>query len=588
MLQIENREQFEKWLEDKPAEWAQALALHSALRVLPIALDPDMFQKHAVPSELTAAVIRAIIISWAAQSCPDHDMVANAAAAAAFSVANAAATVFVDADRSAADAATHAAFAAVNAVADAAGSAAEAVRAAADAADAVRSADDTNPTTARNIWERVNADCFSLESEQGSAKKEALALLAQPLWKGATLSPIIFIWKRAYQTLAIDSRFWIKWIDRRFAGRPQGFDLPTKHDMKIQICLLDQNDEWWQRGLGPVTADIKAWIIEQWGQIDGANKSRFTEDYPVSLYDINIVPQIRSAPTFRSTENYKLSINFDQDSDELRTDQEAADRHSELRAELHLLKEQCQGSNSLGHVVNLVDRLLEALGPEVREMRTSLVVQRGERIRQLVATYEHLSPASLHEKVDEFVFNQLKATRDALNMVIGLDPVLDNLDRARLGPDVQMSMVSPSEVKERFDDLAAQDIITPETEEFVEEAVILAPTVPDPENRQSRTVDLLAQNFVRYSIELIAQYPDESAWAALFTGLGAAGLVGPVAVLTATFGGIPIAYFLGRNILANQEFYRTAVGSSPANQANFEKLLTFLQKGPLKSLKDED
>jgi hypothetical protein len=61
----------------------------------------------------------------------------------------------------------------------------------------------------------------------------------------------------------------------------------------------------------------------------------------------------------------------------------------------------------------------------------------------------------------------------------------------------------------------------------VEEAVKLAPTVPDPENRQSRTVDLLAQNFVRYSIELIAQYPDESAWAALFTGLGAAGLVAP-------------------------------------------------------------
>ncbi len=432
-------------------------------------------------------------------------------------------------------------------------------------------------------WNEVQRDCSDLELVPASdLARGRQTLQNKRLWEEIPSAIHSSISKMNLWLDGIKGSQIIKlWFAELVKNQMTALSINLSSSKSLKNYLGSQNNAWWGRGIRPVIEDIESWVE------DPAKSDLLNVKHAPSLV-ITTVPQILSVPTFRSNESHKLSINLDQDSDALRTDQDATDRHSELRAELYLLKEQCAGSNSLGHVANLADRLLEALGSEVGEMRTSLVVQRGERIRQLVETYDNLSPASLHEKVDEFVFNQLKATRDALNMVVGLDPVLDNLDRARLGPDIQMTMVSPDVAKERFDDLAAQEIVTPETEEFVEEAVKLAPTIPDPENRQSRNVDLLIQNFVRYSIELIARYPDESAWVALFAGLGTVGAAGPVAVLTATFGGIPIAYFLGRNILANEEFYRTAVGSSPANQANFEKLLTFLQKGPFKSLKDED
>ena len=111
MAQIENREQFKKWLENKPAEWAQALAIRSGLRALPIGLDPSMFTERAIPPDFAAAVMRATIISWAARHCPDHDRVAEAARAAADDAANAAdaAGYAAIAAAAAADATTYAA-----------------------------------------------------------------------------------------------------------------------------------------------------------------------------------------------------------------------------------------------------------------------------------------------------------------------------------------------------------------------------------------------------------------------------------------------------------------------------------------------
>ena len=588
MIQIENREHFEDWLKDKPVEWTQALALRSAMRVLPIALDPSNFRGNPVPEAVKVANLRAIIVTLAARNCPAHHVAArvNSAAAAAY-------YALTDFNTSASDTAIAANAAGLAAYAidaafstygaDTVTASDAAARAAAVAAEAAETAD-AGYTLSPALWKSVSEDCSLLGQLDGSSQSRSLVLLAQPLWAPRALQPIILIRERSYQTFGEEGRLWMEWYDRRFVGMPQGFDLPHEADLEIQSRLLDQDSDWWERGLGPVGEDIERWIEEQRQLLKTAEAFKaFDKEEALKLdaasLRLEIIPeqQFTAVPVFQSNEKHQLSLNFEQGSETLRTDEDAADRHAELLAELHQLKEQCAGSNSLGHVVNLADRLLKALGSEAGEMRTSLVVQRGERIRQLAETYENLSPTSLHEKVDEFVFNQLKATRDALNMVVGLDPVLDTLDRARLGPDVEMAMVSPSEVKEQFEDLADQKIVTEETREFVEEAVDLAPAVPDPENRQSRTVDLVAQNFVRYSIEIISAYPEQSAWVAAGTGVIAAATLG----LTTTGGGMVLVWALAKTILKHEEKFRSYIGNSPANQANFDKLIVFLKSLPL-------
>ena len=566
-------------MKSRPPEWSIDVSSRVAFRALPLALsDP------AVPKELSDEIFGRIVLGvlryWAVYGSVEigpiavHTMAKIAKDMA--SVAKLAAQHSVPSN----DLKDCAAFATMIA----------ALCAAWNAVAAYRSSDKRNLEEFNKIWESVSGffnsrmgiskgnwteiqrDCSDLELvPAGDLARGRYTLQSKSLW---VEMPSVIDSSISKMSLWLDdingSQILKTWFAGLVKNQMTALSLNFSSEKSFKQHLTTQNNSWWSRDLSAVLEDIGGWIEDE--KILESPKTGLT---PFS--DINTVPQIRSAPTFRSTESHKLSINFDQDSDALRTDQDSVDRHSELRTELYLLKEQCQGSNSLGHVVNLADRLLEALGSEVGEMRTSLVVQRGERIRQLAEIYENLSPTSLHEKVDEFVFNQLKATRDALNMVVGLDPVLDNLDRARLGPDIEMSMVSPSEVKERFEDLADREIVTQETREFVEEAVDLAPTVPDPENRQSRTVDLLAQNFVRYSIEIISAYPEQSAWVAASTGVVAAATLG----LASTGGGMVLVWALAKTILRHEDKFRSYIGNSPANQANFDKLIVFLKTLPL-------
>ncbi|MBW8881284.1 MAG: hypothetical protein JF615_07665 [Asticcacaulis sp.] len=59
MVEIRDREDLERWLDDKPAEVARVMALRAALRVLPLA------NARGEGFDLTPAVLRSLFISWA-------------------------------------------------------------------------------------------------------------------------------------------------------------------------------------------------------------------------------------------------------------------------------------------------------------------------------------------------------------------------------------------------------------------------------------------------------------------------------------------------------------------------------------------
>lgn len=169
-LQIESPEELEAWLQDKPLEWAQTIAVRCALRVFPLVF--SIADNRETQSETRQRFIlsawRAIFISWAARKYPAHDMRA-AATAASRAAASRTDSAVVTVARAAAYADRAAAYAARAATAKnhAAASADTAKAARADAYASVASKD--------QIWSAISADCRGLASDDRS-------LIAQSLW----------------------------------------------------------------------------------------------------------------------------------------------------------------------------------------------------------------------------------------------------------------------------------------------------------------------------------------------------------------------------------------------------------------------
>lgn len=83
-LYINNEESLERWLEGKPAEWAQLLALRAALRVFPLLPRFGSKENSATRTEfqaLTLAVWRCLIVSSVARKYSNDEIDASASAA---------------------------------------------------------------------------------------------------------------------------------------------------------------------------------------------------------------------------------------------------------------------------------------------------------------------------------------------------------------------------------------------------------------------------------------------------------------------------------------------------------------------------
>jgi len=221
MIEIRSPEQLEKWLEDKPKDWAQIIAVRVAMRALPFigTATEDWLKRCAL------LLMRANATSWATLSYPAHDM-ANAA------------TYATAAD----DAAAYAAYAA----------SANAPAAAADA-----------------VWRSVSEDCRWL-SEHAKRADAVRVLTGHSLWREQPSVPFDAAWKGLRQKLlTIDTSYavWIEWFDRRIKGEAAMFDIPgdtdRAEDLQILIRLADATDKgFWDRGAKFVNPTLQGWIDE--------------------------------------------------------------------------------------------------------------------------------------------------------------------------------------------------------------------------------------------------------------------------------------------------------------------------------------
>lgn len=304
---FDNPEDFARWLERRPAAWAQALAARAALRVLPLAAAGTAVRPDDDRSML--AVFRATLISWAAGKYPSHDMSAAAAAATTYAAADAA-----DAATDAATAAaTFAAAYAVNAAdaattTDAAAATTfAATYAAANAATAAGSATYAAATTyaaaantaARSaaVWASVSRDADWL------AANTAGRLIDQPLWledvrEDARYRANLPPWARRALEGFADSEFasqhnfgpWIAWYR---ALLPNNRDVAPRNYFgeSVTVKMATQPDDWWERPVAEVNADIAVWLEEKKpseqlaAEVDGAEESDSgsTDEYSSQL-----------------------------------------------------------------------------------------------------------------------------------------------------------------------------------------------------------------------------------------------------------------------------------------------------------------
>lgn len=291
MVEIRSREDLEQWLEDKPRDWAQTIALRAALRALP-------FISSASSEWLTTyapTVLRSIAVAWCARSNPAHDIAESAyRAVCAAADASSYVTVTIDpvpnyepaAAGSAAAAvsfATEACFAgiapsafsrddATNHAGFAALYAADAASAAATYAASAVTFDDTAVTfsanaTADAFWNAIDADCIWLIN---NPQDGARTLSTLSLWSRPPPSHFFAAWADLQQKmLAVDvtNSIWIEWFDRRIKGDSAFFDIPGdkdgQEDQKIQLQIVEATDQdFWSKGTNIVNDTLQGWLSE--------------------------------------------------------------------------------------------------------------------------------------------------------------------------------------------------------------------------------------------------------------------------------------------------------------------------------------
>jgi hypothetical protein len=489
-LDIGNRDQLENWLKGQTPEVAAAIALRTALRALPVALNLHHFKGRTPQPALTAALFRCCSISWVACNSPTQEIAAARAAAyaaaraAAYAAAYAAAraAAYGAADAAARAAARAAAYAAADAAARAAAyAAADAADAAADAAAyAADAAADAAAYAAAYaaIWRAVESDCTAL-----AAGGSPQALLAQPLWPGAIpdwAQEDIKAMEAHLATLGAGFDLWAAWYRRRLTGTAAGFGLPPEGEEEIARRLIHVDDAWWEREPALVNGKIRGWIEE------------LTPKEPTEAG----LAQNPLALTFAPDADGRIGLRTDYAPGLLLNDQDAQDRHQEARAEaLHSLAKSARELTQAFEIGTTVESYLEALGETLEGARPSLLVLRGEKLRRLMDA--HNAPDAMLPPFSEEQALAFASWRMAHNALVGLDPHLSNIERASYGPDVPQITIELDAIKAIIKSADRANIPTDEAREALNDSADNVPVDAAPDDRRLLSATENLKNFIR-------------------------------------------------------------------------------------------
>ena len=217
----------------------------------------------------------------------------------------------------------------------------------------------------------------------------------------------------------------------------------------------------------------------------------------------NVEQQYPFAATFHT--NSEGLIDFDdrsanlsnQTGDSLDRYNELVDVSQELQLEISISP---FGSNSTNLLQKYNQKLLDALGASIINVRPGLLIPRGERLRILLESQNNDDEFGNDPPLPVNFLNSLKALVAAYNIFIAMDPTLSAYDDARISPIEEDNLVDPNlslkiiseSVNVRVSTGRARDILLDISANIVDYSNI--------NKRSSRTFLEASRNFFRATI----------------------------------------------------------------------------------------
>lgn len=412
-VEITSHEGMRAWLEGKPREWSQVIALRCALRVVPVALDPNHRRGGSPDPQLTAAIFRAMAVSSAAAKIPADDT-GRRAARAAYADANASRAARAAPAYVAANAAAFAAYAAANAAYAAANAAAYAADAAANAAaNAARAAYADAAPAYSAIWKAIESDCEALE-----AGTDPVSFLQLHIWPSAPdwWSDAWDAGRKWLSASGEDFEIWREWYHGRVEGLPHAFaGFDDAADQQFYRWIVEQDDDWWKRELGEVNAEIKAFV-------DRLRKT------PPSDAELQQNPR---AFTFSLDQKGYSVPDDDLLPNGLQGDADERDNHSEIIRLIDAALVATAGDTNAKEIAEPTELLRDSVGESIEELRPRWFVLRARDLIRWVE--ESKSDDSRIASLSPAQNNAFTPLVTALKMIAEFSPKLAELWHGKLG-----------------------------------------------------------------------------------------------------------------------------------------------------------
>lgn len=238
-VSIRSTEDLAEWLEGKPKEFAQVIAMRVALRALPLAglvfpIRTELGQRRV--SKLAAPAFRATFISWVARTYPAREM--NEAVTAASKAAVRAAEIT---SRAATDGAIDGAMYAAAKAAD--------TTVGDDVVEAVEASFHSIGSSTPSFWDCIEFDALRLVDDfDGEPATVAAQLAGSAIWTTGQIPEwATGFWEQLRDALTQTDANWqhfFTWYQRRLHGLNGSFDVLPEMAEALDVRIATKPDEW--------------------------------------------------------------------------------------------------------------------------------------------------------------------------------------------------------------------------------------------------------------------------------------------------------------------------------------------------------
>jgi hypothetical protein len=425
VVDVINKAELEKWLQNQPHEVSIVISTRAALRILPVFNELPTI-KNQQTNDIILPVFHALTLPWAAAKYLAHGKElralapltltaadrAAAAAAIAATTADRAATAAGRATTAIGRAAIRANRAATlaNRAATLASHATAALTAAALTAAALTAATLTTAALSAAALSAAIATDVRLIDNNKSPQEVAQS----PLWHGDPPSEITEDWQNLKtKLLALDEdwQVWTDWYEARLYGQPDPIE-------KLEIARATIDEEIWEQGPAVVNAHIKE-LIEKY-------TPQNTED---------ILKQ-RPAPYLYFTDKDGRIDANPMPGTPLSPDM-TEDLRQELLKKAQKLKERLVSTQTPKKILDTIDQLIESLGHKLDDVKPGILLSKSYSLEADINAYD---TEQGRQELAEDVLASMLDVNATLTALKGCYPEIAEIEAAALAQKLTGAM----------------------------------------------------------------------------------------------------------------------------------------------------